>query len=101
MSSIMRRRSGLMPSFVIAKAPVCCVGDSQTQPDRQVASLYKPSASLSTGKTDRAIRGLYRGGSVQSAVISVMARNFSQGVVSSQANEHPESLISTLGTIFE
>src|SRR5215831_18224303 len=52
MSSIMRRRSGLMPSFVIAKAPVCCVVDSQTQPDRQVASLYKRSAPLSTGITD-------------------------------------------------
>src|SRR5262249_9721585 len=66
MSSIMRRRNGLMPSFVIAKAPVCRVGDSQPQPDRQVASLYKPSAPLSTGIT-LAISGLYRAsGSVQS-----------------------------------
>src|SRR5215467_2224224 len=66
MSSIMRRRSGLTPSFVIAKAPVCCVDDSQTQPDRQVASLHKPSAPISTG-INAAIHGLYRAsGSVQS-----------------------------------
>src|SRR5262249_8761531 len=42
------------------------VVDSQTQPDRQAASLYKPSATLSTGITI-AISGHYRAsGSVQS-----------------------------------
>src|ERR1700680_3851535 len=60
MSSIMRRRNGLTPSFVIAQAPVCGGADSQTQPDRQAASLYKPSSSLSTGIT-AAIHGRYRG----------------------------------------
>src|SRR5215831_2002719 len=71
MSSIMRRRSGLTPSFVIAKAPVCCVDDSQTQPDKQVASLHKPSAPISTG-INAAIHGLYRAsGSVQSALARV------------------------------
>src|SRR5215831_7008501 len=76
MSSIMRRRNGLMPSFVIAKAPVCRVGDSQPQPDRQVASLYKPSAPLSTGITLH-ISGLYRAsGSVQSkmALVAICRR---------------------------
>src|SRR4030095_12216142 len=67
MSSIMRRRRGLIPSVLIAKAPVCSVVDSQTPPDRQGASLYKPSAPLSTGIT-LALSGLYRAsGSVQSA----------------------------------
>src|SRR5215472_12753701 len=73
MSSIMRRRSGLTPSFVIAKAPVCCVDDSQTQPDRQVASLHKPSAPISTG-INAAIHALYRAsGSVQSVGSQVTA----------------------------